>query len=332
LTFIMPQPQEQPGFINTDARSIPNLHRFAHEAMAAVFEIFIIHQNKTYAEQAAWAAFDEIDRLELLLSRYIPNSDIARISSLSPNTPLQISPETLECLQTAIRVSQQTNGAFDITIGSLFNAWLDENKTLRHPSQSQLESAKGRTGSNFLQLNGDDYTAQVLTEGVLLDLGAIGKGFAAQKAADLLGEWDITAALISAGKSTLLPLGCPPNSPGWPVTITNPQNPTQILARLNLKDTTLAASGLRKGAHIIDPRSAKAADANLAAWATNPDSAVADSLSTAFIIMSAAEIEQYCSSHSETLALVIQNTTPPHGDTPQIISFGPWQNLGQINF
>jgi len=106
------------------------LHRFSHEAMATNFEIFIHADDFTYARGAAVDAFRVLDQLEQELSRYIENSDISRINALQVGERTQISLETFECLQQCELMYRLTGGTFDVTIGKLMDAWLDEENNI----------------------------------------------------------------------------------------------------------------------------------------------------------------------------------------------------------
>jgi len=94
-------------------------HRFQHRAMATMFEIMITEEELTFAEGAARAAFDEIDRIEQELSRYSPNSDVTRINNLDPHGSVRIGLDAFQCLRLSVRYWGETGGAFDVTVGSL---------------------------------------------------------------------------------------------------------------------------------------------------------------------------------------------------------------------
>lgn len=267
---------------DADTQNIENLHRFKHGAMAGTFEVFIVHRDGVYARQAAQAAFDELDRIETNLSRFIENSDVSRINSLSKGRPMQIGLSAFECLQVSIEMYKQTNGVFDITFDSTHR------------------------GSNLLKLDEMSHTVELLDDDVKIDLGAIGKGYAADKMGQLLREWGIDTAMISAGQSTILPIGIPDGLIGWPVTLSNPVD-NKILKKLYLVDKAISASGLQKGLHITNPRTGKPAKGKLACWATAKPAAVADALSTAFMVMTINEIRKFCQMHKETAALVIKS-------------------------
>jgi thiamine biosynthesis lipoprotein len=319
--------------------------RFSHQAMATTFEIIIQHDDSRYAEQAARQAFDELDRLEGELSRFVENSDISRINNLSPEEPLLVGLATFECLQLSARIHAETHGAFDVTIGSLLRCWLNKDKTLRNPSEGELSLARQRTGMNLIKLNEAQHTVELLASpcrkaspsGVQIDLGGVGKGYALDVMAELLRDWSIDTALIHGGFSTVLAINAPAGVPafgggpakGWPLTLSNPLHRSQTLAYVHLHDRAVSGSGVQKGQHIIDPRTARPVQAKQAAWACARNGATADALSTAFMVMSPEEIERYCVRHPDTLAMVILKD-PEGGQKDKILHFGHW-NEGDLS-
>jgi thiamine biosynthesis lipoprotein len=302
------------------------MKRYSHEAMATTFELLIVHEDERYAGQAAVAAFDEVDRLERELSRFRENSDITRINNLPANEPLQLGLDTFECLKVAQRVYAETNGAFDITIGTLLKCWRNDDGSPRNPSLKKIDIARMRTGTNLIQLNEAEHTITLSPSPLHVDLGGIGKGYAVDRVAELLREWSIDVALISGGYSSVLALDAPPGKNGWPLTMTNPAGQKEILARPFLQKAALSGSGVQKGGHIIDPRTARAVEGRRAAWSSAPDAATADALSTAFMIMGLDEIKKYCKLHPDTLAMVILDKQEEQ--SPQeILRFGVWEKL-----
>ncbi len=307
---------------------IPGAHRFSHEAMATVFEIIIIHDDSHYAHQAAWEAFEELNRLEQELSRFIENSDISRINSLAAGQPLILGPAAFECLQLCTRISAKTDGAFDVTIGSLMECWLDEDKSTRTPSEAELDTARQLTGMHLVKLDEASHTVQLEAGSVYIDLGGFGKGYALDRMAELLREWSIDTALVHGGASSALALGAPPEAAGWPLTLSSPGYSRQVLARLSLQDRALSGSGLRKGQHIIDPRTACPVEGRVAVWASAP---TADALSTAFMVMEPEEVKQYCSNHPEVLAMILLDGQGWEVQDDNILRFGPWEEVVHLN-
>ena len=222
-------------------RDLGDVRRFSHEAMKTVFEIYAVHADARYAAQAAQAAFDLTDRLERELSRFLPNSDIARINRLAAGERTRVTAATLECLVIARHVFELTGGAFDISIGS---------------------------GLPSLELDGDNFEVGATENGVRVDLGGIGKGYAIDLMAELLaGDWGLEHALLHGGFSSVLALDVPDGVDGWPLTLSDPADPTRVLVTLSARQTALSASGVRKVDHIVDPRTGEPVRGRLGAWA-----------------------------------------------------------------
>jgi FAD:protein FMN transferase len=257
-----------------------DLRRFSHEAMATVYEIYAVHSDEQYAAQAAQAAFDLVDRLERELSRFQPNSDITRINQLAAGAHTRVTPSTLECLVIARHMFELTGGAFDVSIG---------------------------TGLASLEIDPDELVVRASTSGVRVDLGGIGKGYAVDLAAELLEDWGLERSLVHGGFSSVLALDPPAGGEGWPLTLSDPRDPSRVLARLSVHQTALGASGVRKKDHIVDPRSGDPSRGRLASWVAvarppaAPDggprmapATVADALTTAFMLLSVEEIHELC--------------------------------------
>jgi FAD:protein FMN transferase len=266
-------------------RELRDVRRFSHEAMATIFEVHAAHPDAQYAAQAAQAAFDLADRLERELSRFLPNSDIGRINHLERGEGTRVGPSTMECLVIARHMFDLTGGVFDVSIG---------------------------TGLSSLDLDVDDFSVRATRRGVRIDLGGIGKGYAVDLMAELLEDWGIEAALVHGGFSSVLALEPPPGREGWPLTLSDPGAPSRVLVRLSARQTALGASGLRKGEHIVHPRTGKPVRGRRAVWAAVPrpdaaraaastvdhprlaPAAVADALTTAFMMLDTAGIGALC--------------------------------------
>jgi FAD:protein FMN transferase len=294
-------------FINLSALSFKNVQRFSHFAMGTTFEVFIQHKDALYAEQAALDAFKEIDKIEQSLSHYIQNSDIAKIRTLKSGASTRVTIDTMESLLHCRYLFEITDGLFDVTIGPLYKCWLNEDKTLKNPSAEDIARAQKRVGMNFLQLDPQKMTVHVLVDSIDLDLGGFGKGYAVDRAADLLEEWDITVALIHGGFSSIYAIGKPKRSRGWPLSITHPIT-NQLLGMVFLQNQAMSASGIQKGQHIVNPKTAKPVDANHAVWSIGKNAATVDGLTTAFMMMSTKDIQDICSAQNENSALIIKDT------------------------
>jgi len=328
----MGQSRRQVEFEDKTSSLLAGLNRFSHEAMATTFEIFIQHNDARYAGQAARAAFDEVDRLEGLLSRYIENSDICRINNLAAGESVPVGLDTFKCLQIAAKMHEQTEGIFDITIGHLVSLWRNEDKTPAAPSERELDAARQKTGMGLVKLDADGYTVEVSVGGIQLDLGGIGKGYAVDKVCELLRDWEVERSLVSGGYSTVAALEAPLDKEAgekkcWPVTLSDPRNRERIISRLCLENHVLSSSGVEKGGHIIDPRSGTPVNGRIGAWAVAPDAATADALSTSFMVMNDKQIEKYCDRHADVMGMVMPNGRDKGRYKGKVIRFGRWEDI-----
>lgn len=277
--------------------------------MATVYEVYAVHPDEQYAAQAAHAAFDLVDRLERELSRFQPNSDITRINQLTAGTSTRVTPSTLECLVIARHMFELTGGAFDISIGS---------------------------GLPSLEIDPDELAVHATTGGVQLDLGGIGKGYAVDLVAELLEDWGLDHSLVHGGFSSVRALEPPADGEGWPLTLSDPRDPSRVLARMSARQVALGASGIRKKDHIVDPQSGQPVRGRLASWVavprppTAPDggpriapATVADALTTAFMMLSEDRIAGLCEQTPGVEAWLLLD-----GDVRQLRKFGNGSRRG----
>lgn len=253
-----------------------SLPTFQHEAMATFFEIVIAGQERDYARQAATAAWQEVDRLENELSRFVETSAISRANRLRRGETLVLTEDAFECLLTAADVSVATRRAFD-------------------PAYASARPADLGPELPPFTLDPSTHALTSLTDTLRLDLGAVGKGYALDRIAQVLGEWEISAALLNAGGSSLLGIGAPRDDfAGWPVGVGEGRGHREI----ELNGASLSGSGTAvKGAHLVDPRTGQPARRTQRAWALAPRAAVADALSTAFFVLEEAEVAAFCAEH-----------------------------------
>jgi thiamine biosynthesis lipoprotein len=282
--------------------------------MATVFEITVLDEDVTYAEQAVHAAFDELDIIESQLSRFIENSDISRINNLRAHEKLKLGFHAFDCLALASRLHEETGGVFDCTLGRVTDFWMNK-------KSSTLET-RLHTGMNLIELDPDEGAVTLKSSPVSLDLGGIGKGYAIDRMTELLDEWSIDTALVHGGRSAVAAIGAPESTSGWKMSMSHPKRPEKVLATISLRDRAMSASGLQKGAHIINPFTTRPADSVLATWVVSDTSAMSDALSTAFMIMPREAVEHYCLERPGLSAMIMQK------DSDGVLFFGPWEKEG----
>ncbi len=280
--------------------------------MGTVFEVMIAGPEANYAAQASQAVFREIDRLEVLFSRFNATSEIQQINRLRPDVSLKISLETYECLQAAEKVRQETAGAFNLNF----------RKSQEHSDRPVFDLIADGTGFR-VRLHRD--LLRRPPPGLELDVGAVGKGYALDRAASILGEWSVERFLIHGGTSTALAAGSAPAlSPGeigWPVGVGGRWNLPKIPKRVLLRNRALSGSGTEvKGRHVLDPRTGRRAEGHLAAWVSHSSAALSDALSTAFMAMNQKEVRRYCQDHPDVWALLITPKKRGRLFNPEILS------------
>ena len=262
-----------------------------------------------------WVAFTEIDRLERELSLLVRTSDIARINALEPGETIRIGIEAAECLLLAAQICADTNGAFDVTYAGRRD--VAAGPRTGRPSEPE---AHARAGAAPLELDPKSRCVRAHAEGVRVDLGGIGKGYAIDQVLQILGDWSIDAGLIHAGQSSVFALGIPPGSESWRIALRDPVNHDETLEHVSLSIAGLSGSGRKlHGDHIIDPRSGRPVDDKLGSWALAPSAALSDALSTALMIMPPDEVATYCQEHTEVSALLLLEAD----DERKLLRFGP---------
>ncbi len=250
-------------------------YHFEHEAMTTGFEVIVAGQEREYARQVSKALFREIDYIERVLTKYDPGSDIGQINLLKPGESVRVGLETLDCLEIAAWAYRVSGGLFDPTLGTGFQ-WLEINR-----AAFSVGWKKGGKGE--------------------LDLGGIGKGYALDKAAEILPDWEVGEVVLNAGTSTVLALGR-----SWTLGVGGPWGERCGMTEIELKDQALSGSGTEvKGDHILNPKTGKPAVRHLAAWAVHPSAAKSDALSTAFMMMDQDRIKALCDAEPEITAFVV---------------------------
>lgn len=284
----------------------------ALDTMATRFEIVLHGENAVGLRAAGEEALAEIQRLEARLSLYRPDSEITRVNARAAREPVRVTPEVFALLQHARQLSDETGGAFDITIGPLMRCWGFMGASGKLPSPEAIAVARECVGMHRVEFDPQSFTVRFAREGVMLDLGAIGKGFAVEQAAHILREAGVTSALIHGGTSTAYGIGTPPDAECWKVAIEQPRmvgravpsaphsngsartpRPTQaLLTTVGLKDEALSVSAVwgksfeadgQVYGHEIDPRTGWPTNAAVLAAVATPSATESDALSTALI-------------------------------------------------
>jgi thiamine biosynthesis lipoprotein len=266
--------------------------------MATRFEVVLYGDNPVRLRAAGEEALDEIERLEAQLSLYRPSSEIAHLNARAAREPVRVTPSLFALLEHSKRLSAETGGAFDITVAPLVRCWGFMENRGRLPELAELEKARACIGMDLVQLNAENFTVRFRREGVMLDLGAIGKGYAIERAAELLVEAGVTSALIHGGTSTVYAIGHPPGAEAWLIALEAPQGmqePVRApIATVSLRDEALSVSavwgrcfeaGGKVLGHVLDPRTGHPVEGVLLSAVVLRSATETDALSTALLIL-----------------------------------------------
>jgi thiamine biosynthesis lipoprotein len=276
--------------------------------MATRFEVVLHGDNPVALRAAGEEALRLVEQLEAQLSLFRASSEIAYLNARAAREPVRVTPTLFALLRQAQKLHEESGGAFDITIAPLVRCWGFMGGDGRMPCPEEVAEARTKVGMGLVQLNPGDFTVQFCREGVMLDLGAIGKGYAVERAAEVLREAGVTSALLHGGTSSVQAIGQPPGEEFWKIAIETPSpaadTPPTLLATVPLKDEAMSVSGVwgnsfqvrgRTFGHIIDPRTGEPALGTVLAAVVLPSATETDALSTALLTLGSAGHEQIAS-------------------------------------
>ena len=318
--FLTSLPRRRGGRIPADEKTgyWIRVHR---RAMACRFEITMDGEDAAFVP-AARTALDEIDRLEDELSVFRETSTISHVNQRAACQPVAVSPDLMGLLADCQRLHHETGGAFDITSTPLSRCWGFLRREGRVPDADAIEAARRLVGFDAVRLDRDAGTVRFACEGAELNLGAIGKGYALDRASSGLRASGVGHALLSAGRSSLLAIGG--RGGGWRIDLVSPLMARGPIAALELRDAALGTSGAgeqfviadgRRYGHVIDPRTGWPANGVVSATVVAADAARADALSTAFLVGGIDLARRYCADHRDVLALI----TPDDGSQHPVV-------------
>ena len=302
--------------------------RLGREAMACDFEV-VLNPGPVARLDAASCALDLIGQLEDQLSVYQPQSEVSLLNADAPGRWVEVEPRLFELLWLARQMGAATDGGLDITTGPLITLWRQCRTEYRLPTEAELIQARSLVGISKVEFDAERHAVRFPVAGMELNLGSIGKGYALDRAAEMLAGLGMGEFLLHGGKSSLLARGGHNNQLGWPVGIANPLFPEKTLATILLVDAGLSTSGAniqyfrlegKRYGHILDPRTGWPAEGLASVTVIAPTAALAEALSTAFFVIGVENARQYCHNHPEVKALLIP--APEPGQRLRIVNCG----------
>lgn len=282
--------------------------RFEYAAvrMGTQARVVLYAVNESSAAAAAREAFATIERLEQIMSDYRPTSELNQFAARSGTGWVAISPDLARVLTNAARVSRASGGAFDVTIGPATTLWRAARDAGRSPDEKAVQDARALIDWSRVNVDPGAHRAAITTPGVRLDLGGIGKGYAAWEALRRLRELGHPRSLVSLAGDIAVGQA-PPGARGWTISIAWPgaDERVRVLPSLLLTDATISTSGaaeqwiaisdglageepgeIRRSSHVIDPRTAQGVWTTRAITVVGPHGdGSADALATAGLVL-----------------------------------------------
>ena len=289
LACVVPPAAQAQGSHRPTAR----LYTFSHPAMATTFTLYLYSDGAGHAATVSEEVFDEIDRVEQLLSNYRETSELSRVNREAGTGPVTIDPEMLDFLTEAEHWSRVSDGAFDLTVGRLMKTWGFYRHQGALPSPQALQATRAVTGWRKVELEAATRTVRFAVNGVELDPGGIGKGFAVDAAVRVLRDLDVHAALLSAGSSTLYGLGAPPGRAGWRVVVPGPLPTRRVLTVITLRNESLSSADCTQKnfisnghlyCHIMDPLTLQPVEGRVQVSIVHPSATASDALSNVIFV------------------------------------------------
>ncbi|AJH00721.1 thiamine biosynthesis protein ApbE [Clostridium beijerinckii] len=250
-----------------------------------------VFQLKAYgpkANEAIEESLSRLDEIEQMASVTIDSSDISKINQASGKEYVQVHPEIIKMLETAVKYSKLSNGVFDITVGPLVNLWGIGTDNERIPTDEEIKSKLPLVGYNDISINEENNSIKLLKEGMAIDLGGIAKGFAADEVLKIYKEYDIKGGIISLGGSSIYTVGKKPDGTSWNVGVKHPRKDSDqdYVGIINLSEQALSTSGdyeryfIKDGKryhHILNPSTGYPTDNGVMSVTIVVDSSIPDS-------------------------------------------------------
>jgi FAD:protein FMN transferase len=276
-------------------------HRYTFEKgmMGSPFKLVFYAANDSIAQVAANRAFARVAELNEIMSDYLDGSEINRLSAQSGSGKwVKVSKDLFDILAISQDISRKTDGAFDATLGPVVQMWRHATRKGIFPKPEEIAETMSRTGYRKLKMDAKKQQVLLTQKGMRLDIGGLGKGYAAEEAVKELKKMGITSILMDAGGKIVL-ADAPPGSEGWQITVSNGSDSLQSML---LHNTSLATSGPTyrymeyKGvrySHIVDPKTGIGLLFHVRTTVISPDGTVADALATAFSVAGISKSKKY---------------------------------------
>jgi FAD:protein FMN transferase len=279
--------------------------------MGTEFTVAAYGRDPKLLAETVEEVFEEIDRIDEQMSNYKAESDLSQINREAASRAVQVEPSLFGLIQKSVQYSEDTGGAFDITVGPLMKAWGFFRGEGRVPSATELHAVLAHVGYQHVKLDPSARTIHFDVPGIELDLGGIAKGYAVDRAVGILQQNGITAALVSSGMSSIYALGAPPNEEGWKIILRDPFDSTVAADAVYLKNFSMSTSGNynkfftlggKTYSHIMNPHTGMPVENMLATTVFVAKATDSDALSKLYVLGPEGS-RQYLAAHPDIQAL-----------------------------
>ncbi|GGI25502.1 FAD:protein FMN transferase [Pedobacter mendelii] len=261
--------------------------------MGGRFDITIVAKNKVTAEKNIDTVIAEISRIENLISDWKPESQVSRVNQNAGIKPVKVDLEVLELTERAIKLSEATKGAFDISFAALDRIWKFDGSMIEMPSAESIKKSVSLVGFSNIILDKEKSTIFLKLKGMKIGFGALGEGYAADKCREMMLAKGIKAGIVNAS-GDMSTWGIQPNGKDWIVGITNPVKEDAVLVVIPLKNKAIVTSGSyrkfvefdgKRYSHIINPATGYPSTGLISVTVLGPSAEIANGLSTSTMVL-----------------------------------------------
>ena len=269
-----------------------NIYKQKTYLMGSDFEITVVAKTQLEADKQIGIAISEISRIEALISSWKTTSETSNINKNAGVSPVKVSKELFNLIQRALQISNLTDGAFDISYASMDKLWKYDGSMTQMPSKEAIKKSVAKVGYKDIVVDPKNSAVFLKNKGMKIGFGAIGKGYAADKAKKLLISNGVSGGIINAS-GDINSWGSKPSGSSWQVAITNPLNKNKAFAMLPIKDAVVTSGNYekyvtfnsRRYSHIIDPRTGYPSQGIISVTVFAPKAELADALATSVFVM-----------------------------------------------